>query len=96
MELGDFNNAVDIFENLLEANSGYTAAYLALGQTYGKLARIPEAHYFLGIYHYELGDDRTAQYHLSRAQQGLNDPKKIEKTRRLLEAIGKLPAEQTQ
>ena len=96
MELGDFNNAVDIFENLLEANSGYTAAYLALGQTYGKLARIPEAHYFLGIYHYELGDDRTAHYHLSRAQQGLNDPKKIEKTRRLLEAIGKLPAEQTQ
>jgi len=96
MELGDYKNAVDTLERLIEKHTDYTSAYLALGQTYGKMARIPEAHFFLGLYHYQKGDDRTAYYHLVRAQKELQDPKKIEETRRILKAIGKLPPEQTQ
>ena len=95
MELGDFRSAADTFENLIEKHEAFTQAFLALGETYGKLARIPDAHYFLGIYHFKKGDDRTAYYHLLRAQKSLKDPKRLEETRRILKAIGKLPPEET-
>ena len=91
MELGDFNAAADTFEKLIAKEKDFTPSYLALGQTYGKLARIPEAHYFLGIYHYRKGDDRTAHYHLMRAAKDLKDPERIEDARRMLKSIGKLP-----
>ena len=95
MELGDFRAAADTFENLIEKHETFTPSYLALGETYGKLARIPDAHYFLGLYHFKKGDDRTAFYHLTRAEKTLKDPKRLEETRRILKAIGKLPPEET-
>jgi predicted Zn-dependent protease len=89
MELGDLEAAADTFEDLIEKDETYAASYLALGETYGKLDRIPEAHYFLGLYHYRKGDDRTAHYHLMRAEKGLKDPKRLEEVRRILKESGK-------
>lgn len=96
MEMGDFRTAADTFENVIDEHRSFTQTYLALGETYGKLGRIPEAHYFLGLYHFRKGDDRTAHYHLMRARKGLNDPKRLEDIRRLLKMIGKLPPEETE
>ena len=97
MELEEFNSAADTLESLIEGHHAFTKAYLAIGEAYGKLGRIPEAHFFLGLYHFKKGDDRTAYYHLMRAQKGLKDPKKLEEINQALKSIGKLPPkEQTE
>ncbi len=91
MEQSDYPAAADIFERLLQHQDEYTPAYRFLGETYGKLGRMPEAHYFLGIYHFRKGEARIAFHHLKRAEKGLQDPAKLEVIKRTLEILGKLP-----
>jgi predicted Zn-dependent protease len=91
MEQGNYSEAAEIFERLVQRQEEYTPTYRFLGETYGKLERMPEAHYFLGIYHFRKGDDRIAFHHLSKAQKGIQDPAKLETIKQTLEIIGKLP-----
>ncbi|MFZ1983151.1 MAG: M48 family metalloprotease [Desulfatitalea sp.] len=94
MELGGYSAAAEVFERLVQRQEEYTPTYRFLGETYGKLERLPEAHYFLGIYHFRKGEDRIAFYHLAHAQKGIQDPAKLETIKQILEIIGKLPKEE--
>ena len=96
MELGNFAAAADAFEKLLQRNDEYIPVYYALGDTYGKLNRMPEAHYYLGLFHFKKGDDRAAYYHLKRAQKEIQDPDKLAVIKSTLEIIGKFPEETQQ
>jgi beta-barrel assembly-enhancing protease len=91
MELGRFQAAVDAFEKLLEIYPDYRPVYQFLGETYGRLDRLPEAHFYLGLFHFKKGDYTTARFHLARSQKELVDPAKLEMVNQLLEEIRKTP-----
>jgi beta-barrel assembly-enhancing protease len=90
IELDDHAAAVDALERLLLMHDEYTPAYYFLGQAYGKLGRNPESHYYLGLFHFRKGDDRNARYHLLRARKDLDDPKKLETIKNILEILKEL------
>ncbi|KJS32585.1 MAG: hypothetical protein VR64_05735 [Desulfatitalea sp. BRH_c12] len=96
MELGDFTAAAEAFERLLRFQDSYAPAYYFLGESYGKMDRIPEAHYFLGMFHFKNGDDRTAYFHLMRAQKDITDPAKREAIKQSVDIIKKLPKKEEQ
>lgn len=94
MELGDYTAAADAFGRVLQHQNDYVQAYYFMGQTQEKLGNAPETHYYLGLFHFQKGDDRTARYHLIRAKQDIKDPVKLEIIKQTLEIIGKLPPEE--
>lgn len=89
--LGDYPGAVASFENLLKRQPDYAPAYYFLGEAYGKWERHPESHFYLGLHHFNRGEDRTAHFHLTRARRDLKDDEKRDTIERKLEIIGKLP-----
>ncbi len=91
MELGRFEAAVDAFEKMLEVYPDYRPVYQFLGESYGRLERLPEAHYYLGLFYFKRADYATAHFHLARAQKELSDPTKIEAVKQALEEIRKMP-----
>lgn len=94
MELGDYTAAADAFQRVLQQQDDYVQAYYFMGQTQGKLGNEPEAHYYLGLFHFQKGDDQTARYHLMRARDSIQDPAKLEIIKQTLEIIGKGPQQQ--
>lgn len=94
MAMGKFASAADSFEKVLRKQDNYTLAYYYLGETYGKLGQAPEMHYHLGLFHYYRGDERTAQYHLLRAQKQIKNPTKLEKINQILASIKNLPKQE--
>jgi beta-barrel assembly-enhancing protease len=91
MELGQLQAAADAFETLLEIYPDYRPVYQFLGETYGRMDRLHEAHYYLGLFHFKKGDFATARFHLARSEKELVDPKKLETVKQLLEEIRKAP-----
>jgi predicted Zn-dependent protease len=91
MELGDLKAAVASFEKLKELYPDYRPTYQFLGESYGRLSIMPEAHFNLGMYNYKSGDFRTALYHLKKAKEGIADPAKLEEIEKILKDIGRLP-----
>jgi predicted Zn-dependent protease len=91
MELDDLKAAVASFEKLKELYPDYRPTYKFLGESYGRLSIMPEAHFNLGLYHFKTGDFATAQYHLRKAKESITDPAKQEQIEKALKAIGRLP-----
>jgi predicted Zn-dependent protease len=87
MELGRLHDAAVTFEELIEKNPDYSQAFYSLGQTYGKLGRLDEAHYCLGVYYKKKHDVKNAAFHLKRALENMRDPDKREKIETLLKEI---------
>ena len=79
MELGRLKEAAVTFEELIAKKYDYPRAFYSLGETYGKLGRLDEAHYCLGIYYKEKNDFKNALFHLKRALDNISDPDKREK-----------------
>jgi predicted Zn-dependent protease len=88
MELGQLKKAAQSFEAAIGVDRQYLPAYYFLGETDGRLKNMPDAHYYLGIYYYRKGQNRTARYHLARARRLLRDPNKLEAVNQALKAIG--------
>lgn len=61
--------ALETFKMLLAQSPGYLPGTYYLGETYGKLGHLAEAHYHLGLYYKEKGPAKTARFHLQRALQ---------------------------
>ncbi|MEJ2039740.1 MAG: M48 family metalloprotease [Desulfosarcinaceae bacterium] len=94
MELGQLEGAASAFEKLLENQPRYVATYQFLGETYGRMERMPKAHYYLGLFQFKKGDFRVARYHLLRARDSIQDPAKLEIIKKVLETIAKLSKDQ--
>jgi tetratricopeptide (TPR) repeat protein len=66
-EMGDLDDALDSFKTLLENAPHYLPGIYYIGETYGKLGNLGEAHFHLGFYYLEKGRFRNAEFHLNRA-----------------------------
>ncbi len=86
---GQLNKAAENFEQLLASHPHYQDAYYYLGETYNKLKRMPEAHFNLGIYHFNKYDYDTARFHLMRARNKIADPDKQKTIEEHLKSIGR-------
>jgi len=87
MELGSLHEAAVTFEELIEKNYDYPRAFYSLGETYGKLGRLDEAHYWLGVYYKKKDDFKNAEFHLKRALELMGDSDKREKIEKMLKEI---------
>ncbi len=67
MNTNDLEGALHTFQALLDVDPDNFPAMYYLGETYGKLANLAEAHFYLGMYYKEKGPLRNARFHLSRA-----------------------------
>jgi tetratricopeptide (TPR) repeat protein len=88
LALGQFDRAVDSLEALIADYPTYQQAYYFLGETYGKLERTGEAHYYLGLFYFNNREFQIARFHLQRAKKSLNDPAKLKAIEEHLQAIG--------
>jgi len=67
MNTDDLQGAQHTFEALLDVAPDNFPAMYYLGETYGKLGNLAEAHFYLGMYYKEKGPLRNARFHLTRA-----------------------------
>lgn len=81
------NKAAESLETLLAKHPHYDDAYYYLGETYTKLKRMPDAHYNLGIFHFNRNDYATARFHFMRARRGIKDPAKQKSIEKYLKDI---------
>ncbi len=66
----------------------YLQARYYLGETFGKLGNLPEAHYHLGLYYKEKGPRETAVFHLRRAMKLFSENEaRQEEIRRILKGL---------
>lgn len=93
VELDQLDEAAKTFNKLISKYKGHEEAYYSLGETYGRLNDLPNAHYYLGLYYYKKGEYRTAHFHLVRAKGIVQDPVKLEVIGKTLKSIGPLPKE---
>jgi predicted Zn-dependent protease len=89
LELGRIKDASVTFENLVEKHFDYTQALYSLGETYSKLGRQGDAHYYLGIYYKKKANLKSADFHLKKALENLDDPDKKAKIVEMLKEISK-------
>jgi predicted Zn-dependent protease len=89
IELGDYAKAVSLLEPLVERTPGYTTAYYALGEAFGRQKKMGEAHYYLGLFYWNRKDTKNAVFHLKRASELISDDKKQEKIKNMLKRFQK-------
>ena len=84
MELGHYQQATESLTDLVKNNSDYDQAYYFLGESYGKLGNLGEAHYNLGIYYAKKQEPKNAVFHLQKALETTSDPYLKEKVEKML------------
>jgi predicted Zn-dependent protease len=87
MELGKLHRAVTILKEIVKEKKDYSQAYYYLGEAYGKLEQLGEAHLNLGIYYRQKQDMKNTQFHLNRALKYLKDPEKRRQASKMLEQV---------
>ncbi|MBU0987743.1 MAG: M48 family metalloprotease [Proteobacteria bacterium] len=84
MEMDRLTDAVVTFENLVAENSDYNQAYYFLGESCGRLGKLADAHYYLGIYYKNDLNYKNAVFHLQKALETMKDPYKKDKIEEML------------
>jgi len=79
-----FAEAADALEKVRQGCPNYHPAIQLLGEAYGRQGRMADAHYNLGIYHYNRQDDTSAVHHLARALENGIEGAKREEVKKLL------------
>ena len=89
MEMDRLEDAGSTFEKLIQANPDYTRAYYFLGETCGRLGKMDDAHYYLGIYYKQTLNLKNALFHLQKAMETMKDPEKKAKIDEMLQEVRK-------
>ncbi|MEE8430218.1 MAG: hypothetical protein V3S16_03135 [Candidatus Desulfatibia sp.] len=89
MKMGQFKDAAVAFEKLISIYPEYPEVYYFLGETWGKLAKLHDAHYYLGIHYKKISDFKNAAVHLEKALEKMDDPEKRVKIKVMLVEIRK-------
>jgi predicted Zn-dependent protease len=86
MDLGELEKAIKYFERTVLKYPEYDQAVYSLGQAYGRQGQLGKAHYYLGIFYHQKGQLKNAVFHLNRARMKIDDPDKMRKIEKMLEA----------
>jgi predicted Zn-dependent protease len=89
MEMGLFDEASPVLQEVVEKHPGYTEAYYILGQSLGKQGNLGDAYYYLGVYHTRKGDYKTAAVQYRRALKYINDHDRRNKIEERLKKLEK-------
>jgi predicted Zn-dependent protease len=87
MELKRFKDAAITFEEIVAKNINYPKAFYSLGETYGKLGKLGDAHYYIGIYYMQKANKKNAVFHLKKALENTSDQNKKSKIEAMLAEI---------
>lgn len=88
VELGHLMDAVATFEELIAKYQNYPLAFRSLSETYWKLGKMDDYHYYLGIYYVKISNFKNADFHLKKALDRTSDLDKKAKIEKLLKEIG--------
>jgi tetratricopeptide (TPR) repeat protein len=86
-ELDRNEDAVIAFQKILEKRPAYSKTYYYLGETYGEMGQLGEAHYYLGTFYSYERKYNNAIVHLKKALGYLKDSEKIKNTEKMLEKL---------
>jgi predicted Zn-dependent protease len=89
MEMGLFDEASPVLQEVVEKHPGYTEAYYILGQSLGKQGNLGDAYYYLGVYHTRKGDYKTAAVQYRRALKYINNHDRRNKIEERLKKLEK-------
>ena len=70
-QLGDEAKALLYYKELLPVLPTYSRIRYNIGQILAAQGKTGEGHYYLGVYHWQEGDSKTATYHLKKAIHSL-------------------------
>jgi predicted Zn-dependent protease len=87
LALGQAATATKTLTRLTEDYPDYLPALYFLGKSYAEQEDAGNAHYYLGLYHMGQKDRKNAAFHLKKALETINDPKKVEKINELLKKL---------
>jgi len=94
MEVGDLEAAAQTLGQVIEITGTYHKAYYFLGDIYGKMEKLGDAHYYLGMYYKNTKDIKNALFHLRKAATySTADPERAQHIRQMLEELQKQEAE---
>ncbi len=88
-ELGEPARSASILKELTERNPESVAAFYHLGKTYGQHGKMKEAHFYLGLYYKETGEQNNALFHLKKALELYSETEKKEEIKELMAEIKK-------
>ena len=74
MDMGLFDEASPVLEEVVKKHPGYTKAYYILGQSLGKQGNLGDAHYYLGVYYTHKRDYKNAAVQYRLALKYVKDP----------------------
>jgi len=74
MDMGLFDEASPVLEEVVKKHPRYTKAYYILGQSLGKQGNLGDAHYYLGVYNTRKRDYKTAVVQYRLALKYVKDP----------------------
>lgn len=76
MATNNFVAATITFEKLLAETPDHEQTLYFLGQSYGELGKLGEAHFYLGRYYLKLKDPQNTRFHFDQALKHTTDPEK--------------------
>jgi predicted Zn-dependent protease len=88
MEMGRIRTALGTFKQLVATNPRYAEGLYNLGEAYGKLNILDEAHYNLGLYYKEKGMRQKAVFNLKRALAKASNDEIRARIQKALDSLG--------
>jgi len=79
--------AIIAFQKILENKPTYPKTYYYLGEIYGEMGQLGEAHYNLGTYYRYERKYTNAVFHFKKALDYLTDSEKINRAKKILEKL---------
>lgn len=85
-----YDRAIRLFEQLRSREPVEDEVFYNLGFCYGRLNRLPLAHYHFGLYFKRSGKPSKARFHFEKARElGRHDPALLRKTEKALESLSR-------